>query len=112
MGLPWAFDSHTWLGLIAFWRGDWPSAEEHYERGLKTEAHGTVAGAPAAFLLLLSAYLGDERRCRKMLDRAGNGLPGPGRAASLGAWTTLTNVVEALWLLKDFSAAGRLYPHP
>jgi DNA-binding CsgD family transcriptional regulator len=109
-GLPWSSDSLTWLGIIAFWRGDWPSAAAHFERGVKTETRGTLAGAPRAFAFLLAAHLGDERRCRQMLDEMASVFPTPGHPASLGAWTTLANAIEGLWMLHDPAPAGALYP--
>jgi len=108
-GLPWSPDSYAWLGLAAFWRGDWPAALDAFNEGMRREAPGMVAGACRAGTVLVLAYLGDQARCRAMLP--GSLLePSPlGRPASLGQWTGVLMATEALALLGAKPEAAARY---
>ena len=110
LGLPWTADSHAWLGLAAFWRGDWDRAEDLYERGIAEDPTGTLSGACWATAFLLRAHRGDDRRCRRMLRDYADRLPGNGRTAGLGEWTSLLAATEGLVLLGHRQEAARHYP--
>ena len=107
VGLPWSPDSYAWLGLAAFWRGDWPAALDAFSEGMRRERPGMVAGACRAGAALVLAYLGEQTRCRAMLSDPLLELPTPGRPHSLGQWTGLLMATEALALLgaRDQAAA-------
>jgi DNA-binding CsgD family transcriptional regulator len=106
-GLPWWPDSYAWLGLAAFWRGDWPAALDAFAEGMRREGPGMLTGACRAGTVLVLAYLGEETRCRAMLSGPWLEPPPPGRPHSLGQWTGLLMATEALALLgaKDQAAA-------
>jgi len=106
-GLPWSPDSYAWLGLVAFWRGDWPAALDAFGEGMRRERPGMVAGACWAGTVLVLGHLGEQARCRAMLSDPVLDLPARGRPGSLGQWTGLLMATEALALLgaRDQAAA-------
>jgi DNA-binding CsgD family transcriptional regulator/tetratricopeptide (TPR) repeat protein len=108
-GLPWSPDSYAWLGLAAFWRGDWPAALDAFAEGLRRERPGMVAGACRAGTVLVLAYLGDQARCRAMLLDPALEAPAPGHPSSLGQWTGYLMATEALALLGDNEQAAARY---
>ena len=108
-GLPWLADSYAWLGLAAFWRGDWEAALDAFRKGMSREGPGTVAGACWAGSLLVQAYLGDEARCRAMLADPPVDLPRPGCLSGLGSWTGLLMATEALAQLGAREEAAAQY---
>ncbi len=107
VGLPWSPDSYAWLGLAAFWRGDWPAALDAFSEGMRREGPGMVAGACWAGTILVLGHLGEENRCQAMLSDHLPDLPSRGRSGSLGQWTGLLMATEALALLgaKEQAAA-------
>jgi DNA-binding CsgD family transcriptional regulator len=108
-GLPWTPDSFAWLGLVAFWRGDWKAALDAFDEGMRREGPGTVAGACWACSILVRAHLGEGDRCRAMLASPPVELPTPGRPSGLGAWTGLLMATEALALLGAWDEAAAPY---
>jgi DNA-binding CsgD family transcriptional regulator/tetratricopeptide (TPR) repeat protein len=108
-GLPWSPDSYAWLGLAAFWRGDWPAALDAFAEGMRREGPGMLAGACQAAAVLVLAYLGEQTRCRAMLSGPLQELPPPGRPRTLGQWTGLLMATEALALLGDNEQAAARY---
>jgi len=151
-------NSHTWLGLVHFWRGDWDRALEAHRLGADLETPGFFAGADQIYLFLCHAYreeggearailhrlregsnlvthglgltrgLGWRQRFRLMraflwlnshagtgdsalfgLRRKRGGLPSPGQANSIGAWTILLGAIEGLVVLGDRREAYELY---
>jgi DNA-binding CsgD family transcriptional regulator/tetratricopeptide (TPR) repeat protein len=109
VGLPWSPDSYAWLGLAAFWRGDWPAALDAFSEGMRRERPGMVAGACRAGTVLVLAYLDEETRCRAMLSDPVLDLPTRGRPRSLGQWTVLLMATEALALLGAREQAAAHY---
>jgi DNA-binding CsgD family transcriptional regulator len=107
-GFPWSPDSYAWLGLAAFWRGEWPAALDAFAEGMRRERPGMVAGACRAGSILVLAYLGEAARCRAMLLDPALEAPPPGRPSSLGQWTGYLMAIEALALLgaDEQAAAG------
>ncbi|MDT7742726.1 MAG: hypothetical protein QOE59_1804 [Actinomycetota bacterium] len=110
LGLPWTADSHAWLGLTAFWRGDWSEADELYEQGIAGDPSGILSGACWAMAFLLRAHQGDDRACHRMLRDAPDRLPTLGGTAGLGSWTSLLAVTEGLVLLGHRQDAAHHYP--
>ena len=110
LGLPWIADSHAWLGLAAFWAGDWDRAGDLYERGIAEDPTGTLSGACWATTFLLRAHRGDDRGCRQMLRDHADHLPIDRRTAGLGEWTSLLAATEGLVLLGHRQDAARHYP--
>jgi DNA-binding CsgD family transcriptional regulator len=108
-GLPWSPDSYAWLGLAAFWRGDWPAALDAFGEGMRRERPGMVAGACRAGAVLVLAYLGEQTRCRAMLSGPLLELPPRGRPSSLGQWTGFLMATEALALLGANEQAAARY---
>ncbi|MHC1559165.1 helix-turn-helix transcriptional regulator [Actinomycetospora sp. C-140] len=110
LGLPWTADSRAWLGLAAFWRGDWSRADEHYRQGMSEDPAGILAGACWAMTFLLRAHQHDDRGCRRLLRDAADRFPISGRPASLGSWTSLLATVEGLVIRGHHEHAARHYP--
>ena len=108
-GLPWSPDSYAWLGLAAFWRGDWPAALDAFSEGMRRERQGMVAGACRAGTVLVLGHLGERARCRAMLSDPALDLPARGHASSLGQWTGLLMATEALALLGAREQAATHY---
>ena len=108
-GLPWSPDSYAWLGLAAFWRGDWSAALDAFGEGMRREQPGMVAGACRASAVLVLAYLGEEIRCRAMLSGPLLEVPPPGRLGSLGQWTGFLMATEALAVLGAREQAAARY---
>jgi DNA-binding CsgD family transcriptional regulator/tetratricopeptide (TPR) repeat protein len=108
-GLPWSPDSYAWLGLAAFWRGNWPAALDAFAEGMRREGPGMLAGASQAGAVLVLAYLGEQTRCRTMLSGPLLELPPPGRLRTLGQWTGLLMATEAFALLGDNEQAAARY---
>jgi len=109
IGLPWSPDSYAWLGLVAFWRGDWPAALDAFSEGMRRERPGMVAGACWAGTVLVLGYLGEQTRCRAMLSDPRLDLPSRGRPSSLGQWTGFLMATEALALLGAREQAAARY---
>jgi DNA-binding CsgD family transcriptional regulator len=110
LGLPWAADSYAWLGLTAFWRGDWDHAGELFGLGLAEDPTGTLSGACWATAFLLRAYQGDRHGCDQMLRAASGRFPTVGEPSGLGNWTSLLAAAEGLALLGRADDAARHYP--
>jgi len=108
-GFPWSPDSYAWLGLAAFWRGDWHAALDAFAEGMRRERPGMLTGACQAGAALVLAYLGEETRCRAMLSGPLLELPPRGRPHSLGQWTGFLMATEALALLGDNEQAAARY---
>ena len=68
-GFPWISNSHTFVGMAHFFRGEWGRAAESFDGAVKLEPLGFMAGADWAFVLLCSAYSGDRRSTLAMLHR-------------------------------------------
>jgi DNA-binding CsgD family transcriptional regulator/tetratricopeptide (TPR) repeat protein len=107
--LPWSPDSYAWLGLAAFWRGDWPAALDAFAEGMRRERPGMVAGACRACTVLVLAYLGDQARCRAMLSGPLLELPPRGHPSLVGQWTGILMATEALALLGANDQAAARY---
>lgn len=107
--LAWTAHSHTWLGLLAFWRGDKAGAVEHLERAVAGELHGIFQGSEWAFLWLVHAYTADKGRAIEMLDERAH-LLADADPKTLGAWTVGLVAVEGLSHLDEYSRAAELYP--
>jgi DNA-binding CsgD family transcriptional regulator len=108
-GFPWSPDSYAWLGLAAFWRGDWPAALDAFTEGMRRERPGMVAGACRAGAVLVLAYLGDQAGCRAMLPDPAVKVAPAGHPSSLGQWTGHLMAVEALALLGANEQAAARY---
>jgi DNA-binding CsgD family transcriptional regulator/tetratricopeptide (TPR) repeat protein len=109
LGLPWAPDSYAWLGLAAFWRGEWPAALDAFAEGMRREGPGMLAGACRAGAVLVLAYCGEEARCQALLSGPLLELPSRGRPSTLGQWTGFLMVTEALAVLGAKEQAAARY---
>ena len=108
-GFSWSPDSYAWLGLVAFWRGDWPAALAALDEGMRREQPGMLSGACQAATALVLAYLGEETSCRAILSGSLMEVPTPGRPSSLGQWTGFLMATEALALLGAREQAAARY---
>lgn len=66
-GLPSISQSHTFLGLVQFWRGQWSESLEHFQHAAALESPGIYTGLDSATLFLATAYAGDEGVADAML---------------------------------------------
>ncbi len=107
---PWISNSHTWLGLAHFWRGQWQKALEHFQEAVKLEPAGFYAGADWAFLFLSKSYSGDKDMAIAMLEEKRGDLPQPGQPSLMGSHTMLLVAVEGLAMLDERGEAAQLYP--
>lgn len=110
LGLPWAADSYAWLGLTAFWRGDWERADGLFHRGLGEDPTGTLSGACWATTFLLRAQQDDHDGCLRMRRTGPGRFPTGDGMAGLGSWTSLLAATEGLALLGRADDAARYYP--
>ena len=106
---PWKFVAQTFLGLAAFWRGEWDQALEHlkqsYEHGREQRTQVSTWGNYAMAL----AYRGDPE-VATVVEEGRSGLPTPGTGNTVGAWGTLLRRIEVLAVLGRREEAAELYP--
>lgn len=107
--LRWVSDSHTYLGLLGFWRGRWED-RRHLEEAAALEVPGAYTGRNVAYLFLQLAYAGDREGARAVLGPRRSALPRAGRKNGLGAWVLALAAVEGLAVMGDREEAAALYP--
>ena len=84
-GMAWVSDSHGWLGLAFFFKGDWDKARQHLETAAELEPPGRLHGCDRGLLFEFRAYAGEREAALAMLD-ADDVLPVPGQPNGWGAW--------------------------
>ncbi len=109
-GFTWLSNSYTYLGLALFWRGRWQEALENLQEAARLEPPGVWAGLDWSALLLCRAYAGRKEEALAMLREKMAALSGSGQPSTLGNWTVLFSMVEALALLGERAEASKLYP--
>jgi tetratricopeptide (TPR) repeat protein len=98
------------MSLVRFFAGDWDSAWSKAEEARAAELPGVYAGPGAATLLRLAAYSADRDRVLQLVDQVEQHLPIPGRLNTIGAWTLLMGMVEALAVAGEQQRTARFYP--
>jgi tetratricopeptide (TPR) repeat protein len=107
--LEWISNAYGFLGLDAFWRGDWEKALVHARTAVDTEPPGGFSGWAWTCEFLLTAYLGREERAVQMLDSWRPSLATGDGPATWGAWSSLHAAVEGLFILGRREEAAALY---
>jgi tetratricopeptide (TPR) repeat protein len=108
-GLPWVTHSRSWLGLVAFLRGQWDEAQSQFEAAVACEPPGNISGWCQALLFEQRAYAGQRAAALAMLDGDGSRMPVAGEINGSGRWTMLLSVVEGLAVLGETARLGALY---
>jgi tetratricopeptide (TPR) repeat protein len=109
-GLPWVSNSHSWLGLAFFLKGDWDKARYHFETAAACEPPGNLNGWDRALLFEFRAYAADRDVALAMFnDTENDRMPVPGQPNGWGPWAMLLCAVEGLYLLDERDWAGRYY---
>jgi class 3 adenylate cyclase/tetratricopeptide (TPR) repeat protein len=108
-GLPWVSNSHGWLGLDFFCRGDWDRAGQHLETAAELEPPGNLQGWDRSLLFEFRAYAGEREMALAMLDAGGGPLPAPGQPNGWGRWSMLLAAVEGLYVLGERDRAASYY---
>ena len=107
-GLPWVSNSHGWLGLTFFLKGEWGRARKHLETAVELEPPGSLQGWDRSLLFEFRAYAGEPEGALAMLDAA-DALPVPGQPNGWGRWMMLMAAVEGLSVLGEGDRAGSYY---
>ena len=110
IGGAWSGQSHTWQGLVHFWRGDWEAAGPHFEEGSRLDPDGALNGWGWAWLFQHRAYTGRREEALRMLSEREHDLPRPGGPNRFGPWTMLGAVVEGLAVIGEPARASVHYP--
>ena len=108
-GGAWRGQSHTWHGLVHFWRGDWAAAGPEFAEGMRLDPDGPFDGWGKGLVFLHKAYIGDRETALAMLEDWRDALPCPGRPAQWGPWMMLTGVIEGLAILGQRDEAAGFY---
>lgn len=106
-GTPFVAIPHMFLGLGAFWRGDWDDARASFGRAAELEPPGALGGV-WVFLALCLAYRGDRDAALGLLDEHG-GVPAVDGPLTITQWATLLGAVELFWVLGEDDRAAELY---
>lgn len=104
--LPWVSNSHSWLGLASYLKGDWDEARRYLETAAELEPPGNLRGWDRSLLFELHAYAGERDEALAMLD---DGLPVAGQPNGWGHWAMLLSAVEGLTVLGERDRAGAYY---
>jgi class 3 adenylate cyclase len=108
LGSRFTANSHASIAYALFWQGRWEDALRHAEQAQQLEIDDSWAGASAAALLLVNAYLGNRAAVHAAFERAR--LPIAGRINESGAWELLPAAIEALAVSGAHAEAAALYP--
>ncbi|MGQ0466298.1 MAG: ATP-binding protein [Sporichthyaceae bacterium] len=109
LGLPWP-SGWSWLGLAAFYRGDWDAALPLFREAARREPPGALSGWNAAMLLEGLAYGGQRAEALELLDAATLPDPAQPETKTWGATQMLVYAAEALYVLGERDRAAALYP--
>jgi class 3 adenylate cyclase/tetratricopeptide (TPR) repeat protein len=107
-GMPWVSNSHGWLGLAFFFKGDWDKALHHLATAAELEPRGNLQGCDRALLFEVRAYAG-EREAALAMVAADDVLPVPGQPNGWGRWMMLLAAVEGLYVLGERDRAASYY---
>jgi DNA-binding CsgD family transcriptional regulator len=107
---PWVADSHTYLGLAAFWKGEWETAAREFDECARIEIPSVVAGGAWGFRLMLHAYEGDRSRVAALYAANSGRLPAPGSPTTFARLAALLTCVEGLAVAGMRDQAFALYP--
>jgi class 3 adenylate cyclase/tetratricopeptide (TPR) repeat protein len=108
-GMPWVSNSHGWLGLTFFFKGDWEQARKHLETAAELEPPGNLRGWDRSLLFEFRAYAGEREMALAMLDAEDAPLPVPGQPNGWGRWSMLLSAVEGLYVLGERDRAASYY---
>jgi tetratricopeptide (TPR) repeat protein len=109
-GMAWAGIDHLWLGLIRFYRGQWPEAEAPLRLGVETAPPGPWYACGWSILAPYLAYTGRRPEVLALVADHADDLAQPGRPNSWGAWQWLFGAVEALLIVDRAEAVAEWYP--
>ena len=107
----WDAFSEMQLSMVDFLRGDWTSALHHAQESCGLERETSRRGTGVGTLFRQMAYLGDQVGASAVLEEKRSWLPRTGRPNTIGSWWMLALVIEGLFVLGDYDAAGELYPN-
>jgi class 3 adenylate cyclase/tetratricopeptide (TPR) repeat protein len=107
--LPWTSQSHIFLGLAAFKRGDWDGALDHFDEARSTDPPSALWGWGLGNYFALRSLAGSDD-ARELIPEIRESLPRPGEAATLGRWMLGLFFIEGLAALGMKEEAARLYP--
>jgi tetratricopeptide (TPR) repeat protein len=105
-GYPWVSNSHGWLGLAFFCKGDWDRARQHLETAAELEPPTTLQGWDRSLLFEFHAYAGEREKALAILDADDPPLPVPGQPNAWGRWSMLLAAVEGLYVLGERDRAA------
>ena len=108
-GMPWVSNSHGWLGLAFFFKGDWDQARKHLETAADMEPPSSFQGWDRSLLFEFRAYAGQRKLALAMLDADDAPLPVPGQPNGWGRWAMLLAAVEGLYVLGERARAASYY---
>lgn len=108
--LPWICVARLYLGLAAFWRGDWDAAERELRLAVELEPPGVFGGQFAAQLAIYLANAGRPAEVMAIYEARRPGLPVAGRPNGIGTWNMLFGFTEALYLIGRTDEAAAFLP--
>jgi class 3 adenylate cyclase/tetratricopeptide (TPR) repeat protein len=108
--LPWICVAHLYLGLAAYWRGDWDAAEREHRLAVELEPPGVFGGQFAAHLAVFLANAGRPAEVMAIVEERRASLPVAGRANGIGTWNMMFGFTEALYLIGRTEEAAAFLP--
>ena len=108
--LPWICVAHLYLGLAAYWQGDWNAAERELRLAVELEPPGVFGGQFAAQLAIYLANAGRPAEVLAIFEERRAALPVAGRANGIGTWNMLFGFAEALYLIGRTEEAAAFLP--
>ena len=109
MDYPWELVAESHLGLCRFWRGEWESFHEHFQRGIEIEEAQPPGWYAWGNYFMAMAYAGDQGALA-LLEKKRAMLPRARPFNTCGAWISLMRVIEGLAVLNRREEAAELYP--
>ena len=110
LGGSWEADTHTQAAVAHFWAGDWEAARDEAARGTEGSFYWVWNPIYVAVQMLVAAYRGDSDAAIAAFARLESDRPVVGEPATIGAWSSYINVVEALILIDEREAAAAVLP--
>ncbi len=104
----WASESHSWMALSRFWRGDWEEAGEALREAVRLEPGDFSRGYDWSQWLLWLAYTDRVEEARQEWRRVDSAIRSDPR--TVGDWSRLFAGAETLAWLGDHAEAAELYP--
>lgn len=105
---PWRGQSHIFIALARFVRGDTQDALAHAQIGMKEDLPGALYGFGLGTNIYLHAYAGRNDEVLELWRTAQHHLPVAGIPNSVGRWALLAFAIEALFTIERYDDVAGL----